>query len=151
MTLPYALLVARILHVFSVDLSIESFVHLGWSNYFGKKTLHKLKIFQLNGMWQHGTVDDGDDEDDVEPPQPHDDVQQPVPQALVPPNPHNGQMFSQIMVGIQDLQQGFNNLRINMCTKFDDLQMDMRTRFDRVEERIDQVERKIEDFYDNDE
>ena len=29
--------------------------------------------------------------------------------------------------------------------------MDMRTRFDSVEERIDQVERKIEDFYDNDE
>jgi len=39
------------------------------------------------------------------------------------------------MTGIQDLQQGFNNLRMDMRTRLDDLQMDMQTKFDRVDEQ----------------
>ena len=113
MTLPYAMLISHIFIVFSIDLSRERCVHLGWTNYFGKKTLHKLNIFRVNGMWQYGMVDDDndddDDEDGEEPPQAGDHVQQPTPKGLVPPVPHHGQIF-----GFQELQEGLNSLRIHI-------------------------------------
>jgi len=37
MSLLYAMLISRIFNVFSIDLSRETCVHLGWTNYFGKK------------------------------------------------------------------------------------------------------------------
>jgi len=62
-----------------MDLSLETFVHLGWSNYFAKKILHILNTFEVNGVWQHDMVNDDDDKDDEESPQLDDDVQQPTP------------------------------------------------------------------------
>jgi len=91
MALLYAMLISCIFIVFSINLSRERCVHLGWTNYFGKKTLHKLNIFRVNGMWQYGTTDDGNDDDDDEdgegPPQAGDHVQQPTPEGLVPQSP----------------------------------------------------------------
>jgi len=96
MSLPYAMLISRIFNIFSIDLSRETCVHLGWTNYFGKKTLHKLNIFHVNDIWQYGMVDDDDDDEDgEEPPQAEDHVHEPAPQGLVP---HHGQMF-----GFQEL------------------------------------------------
>jgi len=57
-----------------VDLSLKASVHLSWSNYFAKKLLHKLNIFEVNCLCQHGLVD----EDDEEPPQ-LDDDEHPIP------------------------------------------------------------------------
>ena len=63
------MLISRIFHLFNIDLSRKTFGHLGWINFFAKKILHKLNIFQLNGICQHGTMDDDhDDKDDEEPP-----------------------------------------------------------------------------------
>lgn len=62
----------------NIDLSWQTCV-LDWTDYFVKKLLHKLSIFQLDGVQQHGTIDDDDDEQDKDPPQADGYVQQPVP------------------------------------------------------------------------
>jgi len=62
---------------------------------------------------------------------------------------HHDQMFSQIMTGIQELLQGFNNLKIDIHNILDDLQKDMQTRFNRVHHKINCVERTIYNFCHN--
>ncbi|ESW06728.1 hypothetical protein PHAVU_010G071400 [Phaseolus vulgaris] len=50
MLLPYAILITRILQVYGFDLENEQAVMLGWNHYFGKKSMTKLNIFQVNGL-----------------------------------------------------------------------------------------------------
>ncbi|ESW13068.1 hypothetical protein PHAVU_008G165300 [Phaseolus vulgaris] len=50
MSLPYANLITRILQVYGFDLSNEQKIMLGWNHYFGKKSMTKLNIFQVNGI-----------------------------------------------------------------------------------------------------
>jgi len=50
MPLPYGILITRILHVYGFDLSNEKTIMLGWNHYFGKKSMTKLNIFQVNGV-----------------------------------------------------------------------------------------------------
>ena len=54
---------------------------------------------------------------------------------MVEPQAHSPQFLMMVkcfhglwMTGFQDLQQGFNNLTMDMHNRLDDLQMDMRTR-----------------------
>nr|KYP76135.1 hypothetical protein KK1_020360 [Cajanus cajan] len=54
MPLPYPILISRILVVFDVDLSIDVAVELGWAHFFNKKTLKKLNVVNVNGVWLHG-------------------------------------------------------------------------------------------------
>jgi len=110
-----------------------------YASQFYARTILSPKVMSLSWFQD-------DDKNGEEPPQPDDDVQQATPQG---PVSHDDHMFSQIMKGIQDLQQGFNNLRVDMHSRLDNMQMDMRTRFDSVHNRIDQVKQKIDDFLDN--
>ena len=67
MSLPYAILVTRILQVYDFDLENEQEVNLGWNHYFDKKSMTKLNIFQVNDVWQlrrPQVEDEGDDEED---------------------------------------------------------------------------------------
>jgi len=60
------------------------------------KNIAQTKDLCVNGMWQYGTIDDdNDDEDGEEPLQ--------AGEGLVPLIPHHGQMF-----GFQALQEGLS-------------------------------------------
>jgi len=84
-------------------------------------------------MWQYGTADDyDDDQDGEEPPQAGDHVQQPGPEGLVPPVPHYGQMFR-----FQELQEGLNSLRIHIDQRLDNLNIHMDTRLDHLQTHMD--------------
>jgi len=48
--LPYDILITRIMAHYGTDLSINAFVKLGWSHYFGEKFLKKLNVVNVNGV-----------------------------------------------------------------------------------------------------
>jgi len=50
MPLSYANLITRILQVYGFDLSNEQTIMLGWNHYFGKNSMKKLNIFQVNDV-----------------------------------------------------------------------------------------------------
>jgi len=52
--------------VYGFDLSNEQAIMLNWNHYFGKKSMTKLNIFQLNGVWQLGRPQQDVEEDDEE-------------------------------------------------------------------------------------
>ena len=84
MPLPYANLITRILQVYGFDLSNEQAIMLGWNNYFGKKSMTKLNIFQVNGVWQLGRPHHAHEEDDEEDQLPAQDVEDGQPEAAIP-------------------------------------------------------------------
>lgn len=52
--LPYTILITRIKHLFSVNLTVEACVHLGWWHFFRQKNtaqIEYLYIFQVSGVW----------------------------------------------------------------------------------------------------
>ena len=50
-------------------------------HYFNRKTLNKLNIFQVNGVWQHGTVKHDNEQDPLIP---DDHVEDIEPQLSAP-------------------------------------------------------------------
>jgi len=48
---------------------------LGWNHYFGKKSMTKLNIFQVNDIWQLGRSHHAHEEDDEEDELPAQDVE----------------------------------------------------------------------------
>ena len=56
MPLPYAILITRILQVYGFDLSNKQAIMLCWNRYFGKRSMTKLNIFHVNGVWQLGRM-----------------------------------------------------------------------------------------------
>ncbi|KAL2324137.1 hypothetical protein Fmac_023195 [Flemingia macrophylla] len=88
----------------------------------------------VNGVWQHGTVHRDDDENahDEDQPMPEDHVADIRQQSHVQ---HDSQMLSQIWTVIQGLQEGLNNLNITVNTGFNT-----------VHSRIDDLEKKFDDF-----
>ncbi|KAL2318034.1 hypothetical protein Fmac_031910 [Flemingia macrophylla] len=86
MHLPYAILITKIMSHFGVDLSIDAAVDLGWNHCFYKKTLKKLNVVYVDGVWQHGMVNQDHGQNDE-----HQD--QPIPEEHVnifesPTTPH---------------------------------------------------------------
>jgi len=69
MPLQYANLITRILQVYGFDLSNEQAIMLGWNHYFGKKSMTKLNILQVNDIWQlgrpHHAHEENDEEDEL--------------------------------------------------------------------------------------
>ncbi|KAJ1438247.1 hypothetical protein SESBI_03146 [Sesbania bispinosa] len=53
MSLPYVMLVTKILYHYGVDSNLEGEVSVCWSNKFDRRTLNKMKIIQFNGVWQY--------------------------------------------------------------------------------------------------
>jgi len=83
MPLPYANLITRILQVYDFDLSNQQAIILGWNHYFGKKSMTKLNIFQINGIWQLGRLHQSNEEDDEEDQLPEQDVEGGQPQPAI--------------------------------------------------------------------
>ncbi|KAL2332597.1 hypothetical protein Fmac_013810 [Flemingia macrophylla] len=114
MHLPYVILITKIMSHFGVDLSIDAAVDLGWNHCFYKKTLKKLNVVNVDGVWQHGMVNQDHGQNDE-----HED--QPIPEehvADIGPQPalqYDPQMLSQIWSDIQGLQEGLHN-RTSMLT-----------------------------------
>jgi len=66
--------------VYGLDLSNDASIMLEWNHYFEKKSMRKLNIFQLNGVWQLSRPDDQDEEDDEDLPFLEEHVQGGLPQ-----------------------------------------------------------------------
>ncbi|KAL2341132.1 hypothetical protein Fmac_009072 [Flemingia macrophylla] len=83
MPLPYAILITHIMSHYGVDLSIAAAIELGWPHCFYKKTLKKLNVVNVNGVWQHGRVnqDDGQNAEDEDQPMPEEHVADIGPQS----------------------------------------------------------------------
>nr|KYP63004.1 hypothetical protein KK1_017565 [Cajanus cajan] len=138
MPLPYPILISHILAAYGVDLSIDVAVELGWAHFFNKNTLKKLNVVNVNGVWIHGRDNHhhGQNVEDEDHAMPEDHgEEQPADITQQPPVQYDGQMLSQIWTGIQGLQEGLNNLTINVNTGFD-----------RVHNRLDDLEQKFDDF-----
>jgi len=79
--------------LYDMNLVGESSITLGWNNFFENKTMEKMNIFEVNGVWQLGRFDD-------EHAQEHEDI--PLPQEHVAsghPQPeisHDSTMLTQI-------------------------------------------------------
>nr|KYP55458.1 hypothetical protein KK1_001670 [Cajanus cajan] len=134
MPLPYPILISHILAAYGVDLGIDVAVELGWAPFFNKNTLKKLNVVNVNGVWihdrdnhQHGQ--NIEDEDHAMP-EDHGE-EQPADITQQPPVQYDSQMFSQILTGIQGLQEGLNNLTINV---------------NQIHNRLDTLEHKFDDF-----
>jgi len=93
----------------------------GWNHYFGKKSMKKLNIFQVNGVWQLGRPHHAHEEDDEEDALPAQDVEGGQPEAAIP---NQIELLTQILSGIQN----------------------MNTRIDRVDQRMDRIEDTLNDI-----
>ena len=55
--------------MYGFDLSNEQAIMLGWNHYFGKKSMTKLNILQVNDIWQlgrpHHAHEENDEEDEL--------------------------------------------------------------------------------------
>ncbi|KAL2337138.1 hypothetical protein Fmac_011584 [Flemingia macrophylla] len=89
MPLPYGILITHIMSHYGVDLSIDAAIELGWSHCFYKKTLKKLNVVNVNGVWQHGRVnqDDGQNAEDDDQPMPEEHVADIGPQPTLQYDP----------------------------------------------------------------
>jgi len=58
MPLPYGCLITRLMLLYGMKLMGKSSITLGWNNFFGKKTMKKMNIFEINGVWQLGRPND---------------------------------------------------------------------------------------------
>ncbi|WVY94008.1 hypothetical protein V8G54_033096 [Vigna mungo] len=142
MPLPYGILITQIMGYYGVDLTIDSSTVLGWTHYFGTRSLKKLNIVNVNGVWHHGGANEDEEqqheEEDIEHEEtsvPDHHVEDSKPQ---PPIQHDAQMLSQIWGGIQHLQEGLANLNITVTRGFD-----------RVTERINSLEERFDTFQDS--
>ncbi|KAL2331139.1 hypothetical protein Fmac_018720 [Flemingia macrophylla] len=152
MHLPYAILITKIMSHFGVDLSIDAAVDLGWNHCFYKKTLKKLNVVYVDGVWQHGMVnqDHGQNDEHQDQPIPEEHVADIGPQPALQYDP---QMLSQIWSGIQGLQEGLHNLNINVNSGIQGLQQglntlttNVNTGFSTVHTRLDDLEKRFDDF-----
>jgi len=94
---------------------------LGWNHYFGKKSMTKLNIFHVNGIWQLGRPHHAHEEDDEEDELPAQHVEGGQPKAAIP---NQTELLTQILSGIQN----------------------MNTRIDRVDQRMDRIEDTLNDI-----
>ncbi|KAL2319922.1 hypothetical protein Fmac_028891 [Flemingia macrophylla] len=153
MHLPYAILITKIMSHYGVDLSIDATIDLGWHHCFYKKTLKKLNVVNVDGVWQHGRVnqDHGQNAEDEDQPMPEEHVADIEPQ---PPLQYDPQILLQIWSDIQDLQEGLQNLNINVNSDIHELQeglntltTNVNTGFNTVHSRIDDLEKRFDDFH----
>ncbi|KAL2340175.1 hypothetical protein Fmac_008115 [Flemingia macrophylla] len=153
MHLPYAILITKIMSHYGVDLSTDAAIDLGWHHCFYKKTLKKLNVVNVDGVWQHGRVnqDHGQNAKDENQPMPEEHVADIGPQ---PPLQYDPQILSQIWSGIQGLQEGLQNLNINVNSGIHGLQeglntltTNVNTGFSIVHSRIDDLEKRFDDFH----
>jgi len=51
MSLPYVMLISQFIIACEINLSLESCMNLGWCHFFGKKSMKKLNIHLVHGVW----------------------------------------------------------------------------------------------------
>jgi len=101
---------------------------LGWNHYFGKKSMTKLNIFQVNGISQLGRPNQENEEDDEDLQLAKDDVQGGQPELAIP---NQNKLLTQIWTRMQDIQESIRNVN---------------TRFDRVDQRMERIEDTLNDI-----
>ncbi|ESW10244.1 hypothetical protein PHAVU_009G192600 [Phaseolus vulgaris] len=138
MPLPYANLITRILQVYGFNLSNEQPIMLGWNHYFGKRSMTKLNIFQVNGVWQLGRPHHAHEEDDEEDELPAQDVEGGQPQPAIP---SRTEMLTQIWTGMQDMRERMRNVNIRF-DKLDERMERSNQRMDRLEDTLNQIHRQ---------
>jgi len=90
--------------------------------------MRKLKIFQVNGVWQLGRPNQTNEEDDEDLGLAQEDVQGGQPQFAIP---HQAEMLTQIWGGIQNIPESMRTMNIHM---------------DRVDQRMKRIEDRIYDI-----
>ena len=128
MPLLYAILITRIMQVYGLDLSNDVAIMLRWNYYFGKNSMTKLNIFQINGVWQLGRPDQADKEDDEDLQLAQEDVQGSQPEPEIP---NQTDLLTQIWVGMQNMQESMRNIN---------------THIDRVYQRMKRIEDTLNDI-----
>ena len=112
MPLPYANLITRILQVYDFDLSNEQTIMLGWNHYFGKKSMTKLNIFQVNGIWQLGRPQHANEEDDEEDELPPQDDEGGQPEEE---NPTQRELLNQILSGMERMNTRLDRMEVTLA------------------------------------
>jgi len=100
MPLPHGILITRITQVYGFDLSNDVAIMLGCNHYFGKKSMRKLNILQVNGVWQLGRSDQTDEEDDEDLELVEENIQG---GQLEPAIPNQTEMLTQIWDRMQNI------------------------------------------------
>ncbi|KAL2574946.1 hypothetical protein AAZX31_17G239300 [Glycine max] len=137
MPLPYGLLITKIMEFHRIHLGAENESLPGWSNRFNQKSLKKLKVIQVDGVWQHSDqnmsmpMEHGEEDGDSESAEKPQGSQPQAPQVTP-----DSDMLNQFFSSIQGLQDGLNRLT--------DI---VREEFQRVDKRFDDFDKRFEDLH----
>jgi len=111
MPLPYDCLITHLMLLYGINLMGESLITLGWNNFFGEKTMKKMNIFEVNGVWQLERLDNEHEQEHKDIPLPQEHVARSHPQPEIP---HDSAMLTQIWVGIQNIQENINTVHTHL-------------------------------------
>ena len=111
MFLPYSCLITHLMLLYDINLMGESSITLGWNNFFGEKTMKKMNIFEVNGVWQLGRPNDEHEQEHEDIPLPKEHVAVGHPQPEIP---HDSTMLTQIWRGIQNIQENINTIHTRL-------------------------------------
>ena len=56
MSLHYESFIKHLIMLYDINFMVESTIILGWNKNFRKKVMKKLNIFEVNGVWQLGSL-----------------------------------------------------------------------------------------------
>lgn len=162
MPLSYGVLISRIIEFHGIDTGNEFMMVVGYTSMLNKRRLNKLKIVEIDGVWQYAHGGNNEEDDQQQQQQPnerepvmHADGSQFVSQPSHPVHPYDPNMLQQIYAGVQGLQTGLNNLSITMSdgfqrsdNRFADFTQMVDNRFQTAKTRFDEFVQSVENRFD---
>ncbi|QCE00247.1 hypothetical protein DEO72_LG7g1535 [Vigna unguiculata] len=153
--LPYGVLITQIMQYSGVDFSLDANTTIGKRQHFSTRSLKRLNIVYVDGVWQHDRVN-------------NDDEGQPQPQNVVhdhpvqgtnhfdgdfedPPLHSNSEIIHQMWDGVQDLQnrmQGIEDMQGHVQRIEDNLSnltLDMNRQMAEVNFNVNLILHKLDD------
>ncbi|XP_052726056.1 uncharacterized protein LOC128194456 [Vigna angularis] len=100
--LPYGVLMTHIMAYCGVNVDADANTHIGSRHHFSINSLKRMKIVNVNSVWQH----DLDDDEEEEQPDHHENPVQ-SPRPLSNPN-----MINQMWEGVQDLRHKMQGMEL---------------------------------------
>ncbi|KAG2371032.1 uncharacterized protein HKW66_Vig0212060 [Vigna angularis] len=139
--LPYGVLITQIMQYCGVHVDADANTHIGSRHHFSINSLKRMKIINVNGVWQHD-LDDDEEEDQADPH--HHTVQPPPPLS-------NANMITQMWEGVQDLRhrmQGMEQMQVRVQRIEDNLanlSLDMNRQFAHLNQNVNSILHHLDD------
>ncbi|KOM29681.1 hypothetical protein LR48_Vigan743s001400 [Vigna angularis] len=139
--LPYGVLITQIMQYCGVNVDVDASTHIGSRHHFSINSLKRMKIINVNGVWQHD-LDDDQEEDQADP---HHHTMQP------PPPLSNANMITQMWEGVQDLRnrmQGMEQMQVRVQRIEDNLanlSLDMNRQFANLNQNVNSILHHLDD------